>query len=475
MKKSIYIISLLFGLLLVSGFVFANLDNIEYPVPELNNCQNEEECKSYCDNPDNINVCIAFAEANNLLNDEDLDTAKRLIKAGEVRGPGECFGHRACRTYCDNIDHIRECVDFAKKHDLIRGHALEEAEKVANAVDRGFKPPAGCHSKRECDTYCSEPDHMAECIAFAEAADLIPANELSQAKMVLKAIEAGVRPLPCHGREECDNYCQDPGHIDRCVEFATATGFMSAKEAIMLRKTGGKGPGNCRGQKECRTYCDNENHMEECIAFGEKHGLMSSKEAKMAKKMLALGVTAGPGNCKGRDECQNYCDNIDHLEECMDFAVKAGMMSEEEAKMSRKMMKSGISHGPGGCTGKGECLAYCDNSDNLQECMDFSIEHGFMTKEDTVRPDPEDYRGEDRREDRRDEYKEEYRERNERYRDDIPRPEDFPRDGRPDFDSAPRDFRPEFNDIPQSRIIGLNLRPASILEFSLNIISHLLR
>ena len=43
-------------------------------------------------------------------------------------------------------------------------------------------------------------------------------------------------------------------HFEECFKFAEAAGFMSAEEAIMARKTGGKGPGNCKGRKNAKTF-----------------------------------------------------------------------------------------------------------------------------------------------------------------------------------------------------------------------------
>src|SRR3989344_4240166 len=59
-------ISVLLGIgvtLIVAGVVLAlSKDDIVYPVAELGNCQNEQECRAYCDDSENIAQCVAFAE-----------------------------------------------------------------------------------------------------------------------------------------------------------------------------------------------------------------------------------------------------------------------------------------------------------------------------------------------------------------------------------------------------------------------------
>ena len=43
------------------------------------------------------------------------------------------------------------------------------------------------------------------------------------------------------------------------------------------------GPGGCR-REACKTYCENPEHMDECLTFAEANGLMSSEELERAKK-----------------------------------------------------------------------------------------------------------------------------------------------------------------------------------------------
>ncbi|MEK6845274.1 MAG: hypothetical protein AABY26_00830, partial [Nanoarchaeota archaeon] len=55
---------------------------------------------------------------------------------------------------------------------------------------------------------------------------------------------------------------------------------MTQEEAQMFKKTGGKGPGDCKGKEECEAFCDNPDNMPECIDFGVKAGMMSPEEAE---------------------------------------------------------------------------------------------------------------------------------------------------------------------------------------------------
>ncbi|MCH8741843.1 hypothetical protein IH779_02995 [Patescibacteria group bacterium] len=200
MKKYSFIFA---GIFIVLGiFVFAlisaqeELAGIIYPIPELDNCESQTACEAYCELPGNMSACLDFGEAHNLISQEELEIARRMLAAGETAGPGGCQGFTQCNAYCNDISHIEECLAFGEKHDLIPPEELEKAKKVAAAIKQGITPP-NCNNKAECEIYCSQPEHMEECIIFAEAAGLIPPDELEEVKKYLAAIQRGLEPLPC--------------------------------------------------------------------------------------------------------------------------------------------------------------------------------------------------------------------------------------------------------------------------------------
>ena len=299
--------------------------NIQYPVKELNNCPNEAACRAFCDKPENTKVCLDFAEKNNLMSQKEIQSAKKFMDMGE--GPGGCKTKNACEEYCDNIAKITECVFFAEKNNLLPENELAEAKKIKEAIDRGVKPPP-CPNKKQCDVYCSNPDHMEECVIFAEQAGFLPPNKLEESKKVLAAIKKGVKPPPCNGKEACDVYCQEESHFEECVNFAEAAGFMNPQELEMARKTKGKGPGGCRGKAECDAFCQKEENMQTCVAFAEQNGLVSKEEAEMMRKTGGKG----PGDCKSKEECDAFCNTPANQETCMNFAKEHGMIPEEKMR-----------------------------------------------------------------------------------------------------------------------------------------------
>ncbi len=373
MKQKILIVAILFSTLIISlgiissGNIFAQNpfeEKIQYPVEELGNCKNREACKKYCDNPQNFDACIDFAEKNNMMPREEIEMAKKFM-AGGGKGPGGCRGKEECEAYCDNIDNINECVDFAEQNDILPPKELEEAKKVREAIKKGIKPPA-CGSKKKCDVYCGQPEHMEECISFAEAAGFIPPEELDDVKKVLEAIKKGVKPPACRGKEECDIYCSDESHFEECISFAEAAGFIPPEEIEIIRKTGGKGPGGCRGKDKCETFCQNEENMETCANFALEHGLMNPEEFEMMKKTGGKG----PGGCRGKEECEVFCNNPENQEICFNFAKENNLISPEEiGKMKEGMreMKKNLQMAPPEIS---ECLKSTVGEDVLNKIQD---------------------------------------------------------------------------------------------------------
>jgi hypothetical protein len=59
---------------------------------------------------------------------------------------------------------------------------------------------------------------------------------------------------------------------------------MTAEEAEMVKKIGGKGPGGCRSKTQCETYC--EDNSEECFNFAKEKGMISEDDlAEMREGM----------------------------------------------------------------------------------------------------------------------------------------------------------------------------------------------
>jgi hypothetical protein len=305
--KKIIITSLLF--LFSFGFISA-ADAPSYPVAELENCANKAECATYCNKTENMEACISYGEKNKLMSVEEIKTSKLVAsKIKEGKMPGNCKDKVTCESFCQgNITNLEACLSFADEVG-ITGVNIEEGKKIAKALKEGASLPGSCKTKTECETYCSDPINIEECLNFGEKSGIIDAKEITEAKKVMKYIKLGETPGGCKRKADCDTYCKVEANFNECVAFAEKAGFLSGAELEMVKNSGGKGPGGCQGKEACETYCNDQSHYNECVEFGIKTGAITGKDAEMAKggiESLKSGLEKIPEGAKSDAEsCLN--------------------------------------------------------------------------------------------------------------------------------------------------------------------------
>jgi hypothetical protein len=263
-SKSPIILIAVFAVFLISAVaVFGGFENISFPIPELGNCKDIADCDAYCNSPANQNACIEYSIKSGNFSEEESAILQKFM-SGELSGPGGCKTEIECKAYCDGLNHLGECIKFAEENNMMSQEQLEDSKKMLAAINSGIKPPA-CKNEAECDIYCKESDHMEECITFGIAAGFIQGKELEESKKVLQAVRKGVQAPNCMGDEECGVYCSQEAHLDECLNFGVAAGFVTEEEAKMVKQSFGKGPGGCSGKEECDAYC--AVHQTECEQF----------------------------------------------------------------------------------------------------------------------------------------------------------------------------------------------------------------
>ena len=299
-----------FGATLIGVLNARAQSSITYPVVELGNCENKADCRSYCDvdgpfsddlsdeeRSQRRSACQNFASQHRKSNVRNLENANKINdKLNSIKkdgGPGgECGKAEnpiaACKAFCDRSSNIPVCVEYAKKHGLFEGKELEEAEKVARALERGIKLPASCKDSDSCQSVCENPKDVTvakQCFAFAKEAGLLPPGfDEGKAEKFFQAMENKNGTLNFQDMRKCERPENDDV-LEKCIQIGLDSGFITAEQAEMMKRTKGKGPGGCRGE-ECRTYCETEEHQEECMRFSEEHGLMGEEEkARQQREM----------------------------------------------------------------------------------------------------------------------------------------------------------------------------------------------
>jgi hypothetical protein len=285
---------------------------ITFPIPELGSCADKASCKAYCDESDHMTECVAFAQAHGLMDKEEGVRAKKFasrVAAGD--GPGGCSSPGMCKAYCEDITHIDACVAFAEKHDF-KGESFEHGKKIGVFLKSGGKMPGGCTSRASCEEYCSNFSHAQECFTFAQKA----------------GIDQSLNSEDKHGKM---------GEPQRMPTQEQMQKLQSLAEA-------GETPGGCKTKDECMQYCRGDGHRDECIVFAQKAGFMSKNEAEMAKKFHG-----GPGGCDSQESCHAFCNDSANRETCFTFAKENGLIPEAqltEMKEGLVRMREGITNAP---------------------------------------------------------------------------------------------------------------------------------
>ena len=185
----------------------AQMSNITYPVTELGNCTNQQECKAYCGVASNYSKCAAFAQKNNLT--VEIPDDKKAVFAAMQKGesPGGCTSEASCRNYCEDIDHIEECVNFVEKFNLAGSDELKEIRQMANVKKAGVAFPGNCKTKESCLKYCDNSANAVVCMEFALKAGFIPKEDAEAVGKILPYLKSGGKlPGGCTTKKKCEAY-----------------------------------------------------------------------------------------------------------------------------------------------------------------------------------------------------------------------------------------------------------------------------
>lgn len=290
----------------------ADVSGITFPVAPLGNCASKAACHAYCEESEHMDACIAFAKEHGLMNKEEAERSEkfsRRLKDGKT--PGGCDSPGNCKTYCEDITHLDECVAFAEAQDF-KGEEYARGKKLGAYLKKGGTMPGGCTSRASCEAYCSDFSRAEECYRFAEAAGV--------------GDDMGDAPSKHGGPAQKVSL----EHLKRLGELAKK----------------GETPGGCTNKDACMAYCEQAGNMEECIAFGEKVGFMGKEEVERARAFLKSG---GPGGCTSQESCHAYCNDPANRETCFTFAEENGLIPKEELEQMKEgmvRMRQGLENAP---------------------------------------------------------------------------------------------------------------------------------
>ncbi len=274
---------------------------ITFPIAELGNCASQVECRAYCNKPENMDACTAFASAHGIINDQQKEQNQKFSSALKQGGPGGCKTPDQCKTYCDDSSHTDECVAFAEAHNLGNKDHIDQAKKFGQIFKDG-SGPGGCKSLGECKTFCSKAENLKTCADFAKQQNLLSADDSQKLEKFNQLVADGKTPGNCDSKDACEAYCKDASHRQECVDFGVKMGFLTRDQGDKIKKNDAMtGPGGCNNKEECESYCNSEEHHQECLQFAQEHGLADKQDVKNVKDAvnnIRTGIDNAPQEVK---------------------------------------------------------------------------------------------------------------------------------------------------------------------------------
>ncbi|MBI3114836.1 MAG: hypothetical protein HYZ07_02645, partial [Candidatus Harrisonbacteria bacterium] len=266
-----------------------------------------------------------------------------------------------------------ECFAFAKANGLVREDETRQFEQ-GRALNRKVQEgggPGGCKNEGECMRYCGDPNHVNECLDFAEKSGAMSREEaqrgLKQFKQVRDYGEEVRRADPSQFRPAFGPGPGGPGEFGPPgggfgpggpgfgpgglrqfgpggsqgfgpggprnpppggfgpAGFGPGGGFPG-----VMPQQGGQfnGPGGCTSPEECVDFCAKPENRESCVATFRR-GMAPPQASEEHPQEFR-----GPGGCRGFEECGAYCADPGHAEQCGRFnAPPAGNMPPQEGGM----------------------------------------------------------------------------------------------------------------------------------------------
>ena len=209
------------------------------------------------------------------------------------------------RGFCNNPDNQETCFEFGKAHGMIPEEDLKMMEEGKQKFKEGLTqmPPEIID--------CLQSLIGAETFEKIKSGAVMPPREIeNQMKTCFEKMgpSGGMMPTgegqPNSGEmmppsDESRAYCAS--HPEECQKFQPGPGTMNPGGQIMPQQAG---PGGCRGLEECQAYC--ELHLDECKNFGSGGGGQSAPGVNYFNREGQPGEfpSTNPTDCKTPEECQ---------------------------------------------------------------------------------------------------------------------------------------------------------------------------
>ncbi len=238
-----------------------------YPVAELGSCRDAQECRLYCEVPENKPACWSYQRyvlQQGVLGDQATNSAEIARKHSTtfpVAELGNCASAQECKAYCDKVKNRTACFAFATKRGMLKQkqeQGLQEKEGILIYA----KQELGCSDQNSCRQLCEDPVNREKCMQFAKKRGLgrdqkaeMQKERMSSSSALMSAIQ---EKLGCTSKETCYALCSKPENMQKCKEVMGQLNMQVSKpsgEEWRMKAASGAALRTCATGKECYEVC----------------------------------------------------------------------------------------------------------------------------------------------------------------------------------------------------------------------------
>jgi hypothetical protein len=123
--------------------------------------------------------------------------------------------------------------------------------------------------------------------------------------------------------------------------------------------------GSCHSLTECKNYCEDLSHAQECINFAKKKGFFKAPASPPSEASLVEAAKKELG-CDSKEACQQFCGLQENWVKCGQFAKK----HKVEQKPDKPDMSELLSKAKQllGCNSQDTCKTFCSKKENQPKC-----------------------------------------------------------------------------------------------------------
>ena len=128
--------------------------------------------------------------------------------------------------------------------------------------------------------------------------------------------------------------------------------------------------GNCNSLTECKNYCEDVSHMSDCINFAKNHGFYKAPPSPPSESSILEAAKSELG-CDSKEACQQFCGLQENWIKCGEFAKKHSLgkpQPKPEASSSAVLEKAKAILG---CLSYDQCKSFCSVEQNRIKCQYF--------------------------------------------------------------------------------------------------------